>query len=33
VGRRGGALAELDAAIAAGLQFQLRIAGSLGAPK
>jgi hypothetical protein len=30
VQRRGGALAELDAAIAAGLQFQLRTAGSLG---
>ena len=29
VRRRGGALAELEAAIAAGLQFQLRIAGSL----
>ena len=28
--RRGGALAELDAATAAGLQFQLRTAGSLG---
>jgi hypothetical protein len=28
--RRRGALAELDAAIAAGLQFQLRTAGSLG---
>jgi hypothetical protein len=28
--RRGGALAELEAAIAAGLQFQLRTAGSLG---
>jgi hypothetical protein len=28
--RGGGALAELDAAIAAGLQFQLRVAGSLG---
>jgi hypothetical protein len=30
VRRRGGALAELDAAISAGLQFQLRTAGSLG---
>lgn len=30
VRRRGGALAELEAAIAAGLQFQLRTAGSFG---
>lgn len=30
VPRRRGALAELDAAVAAGLQFQLRTAGSLG---
>jgi hypothetical protein len=30
VRRRGGALAELDAAISAGLRFQLRTAGSLG---